>query len=100
MSDPQAQRLTQAARNVIDAREQHPGSTLATLYDPLLTPPPLLTAHAELDSIVDSLFTKRRLTTSSDRLEVLLSRYQELTADDLFSSIQAPKRKKSRTVEA
>jgi hypothetical protein len=85
MSDSQVERLTQAARNVLDVREQYPNSTLATLYDPLLTPPPLLAAHAQLDSIVDSLFTRKRLATSSDRLELLFSRYQELTSDDLFS---------------
>jgi hypothetical protein len=40
------------AQGVLDARALFPDSDLASLYDPRLTPPPLLDAHKKLDQAV------------------------------------------------
>jgi hypothetical protein len=41
---------------VLDAWEQYPTSTVATLYDPLLMPAPLVKAHQQLDRAVDRFY--------------------------------------------
>lgn len=62
-------------------RGQYPKSTLADLYDPSITPAPLLSAHAALDKVVDKAFgAKRVLKSNEERLAVLFDRYQELNA--------------------
>jgi len=76
-------RLEAAGQAVLDAREAHPGSTLADLYDPLAMPPDLRTAHRKLDAEVDALYGLKA-PTEGDRLRALLKRYEELsTADQL-----------------
>lgn len=74
-----------AAEAVLDAREAHPGSTLADLYDPLATPKDLLDAHRTLDRAV---LTAYRLPADADSTQILsklFDRYAALdSADSLF----------------
>jgi len=68
-------------QTVLDARDAHPGSSLADLYGPLSTPPDLVKAHDALDRIVDSLYApRRRFATDGDRLGVLFDRYASLVS--------------------
>lgn len=71
-------RLDEAGRRVLDARDQYPGETLAALYDPIAMPMPLRAAHAEVDRQVDRLHGMRR-GTEGQRLKALLTRYEQLT---------------------
>ena len=55
------EQLTVAALRVLDVREYHCEKTLAELYDPDLMPADLRAAHAEVDALVDSIYSKTRL---------------------------------------
>ena len=44
--------ISEAAQQVLAAREQFPAQSLASLYDPLSMPPKLVKAHAHLDTCV------------------------------------------------
>jgi hypothetical protein len=93
MNEEQKERLTKSVENILHVREAFPNETLAQLYDPLLVPRELSRAHEGLDSAVDSLYTKKRLTTSAERLEVLFARYSLMTSD-LFTPPSKSKSKK------
>lgn len=71
-------RVVTAANAVLDARNQHPTATLATLYNPTTMPPNLRKAHNTLDAAVDALYGRKTLT-DADRLTVLFAKYNALT---------------------
>jgi hypothetical protein len=87
-------RVVGAVGEVLDARKKYPESTLADLYDPLATPQDLVIAHDRLDAAVDLIYTRKHLSSESERLDILFTRYHELTAIDLFSTSPEPKRRK------
>lgn len=49
-------KIEQCAQGVLDAREAHPGKTLADLYDPDKMPADLLAAHKALDAAVEEAY--------------------------------------------
>jgi hypothetical protein len=79
-TDAQKAKLGELAQGILDARANHPGSTLADLYDPLTMPPDLRQAHDAVDRFVDRLYRKAPFETDADRVALLFKRYQELTA--------------------
>jgi hypothetical protein len=82
-NESQLGELEQAMSEVLIARDHHPKSSLADLYDPLSMPPDLRTAHRKLDAEVDALYGLKS-PTEGERLRGLLKRYEELsTADQL-----------------
>ncbi|MEV0028984.1 DNA methyltransferase [Nocardia sp. NPDC050793] len=81
-TDRQRLMITDAAAGIITARESHPGTSLAKLYDPLVMPDDLLKAHSVLDSAVDELFGNGNMTTESSRQEILFRSYVALTGQD------------------
>ena len=85
-----------AAESVLAARAAHPDSCLADLYDPLSMPVTLVKAHDRLDVVVDALYTRARMVGEGDRLNVLFTRYAELTAD-LFTDDKPKKTRKKKT---
>ncbi len=76
-SEPQRERVIDAANEMLVARANHPGSTLADLYDPLAMPSDLVRAHRQLNQVTDSLYGRGRFDEVS-RLATLLRRYQTL----------------------
>lgn len=80
LSDAVKEKLTVAALRVLDVREYHCERTLAELYDPDLMPVDLRTAHEELDTLVDSIYSKRGYETDEQRLSDLFAMYEEMTA--------------------
>ena len=48
--------IESCAQGVLNAREAHPGATLADLYDPDKMPTDLLAAHKELDAAVEAAY--------------------------------------------
>ena len=66
-----------AAKAVLKARSNHPKSTLADMYAPNRMPQDLRQAHNSLDTAVDRLYTRRRFTTELDRVEYLLTLYEQ-----------------------
>jgi hypothetical protein len=70
-----------AGQGVLDARALHPERSLADAYNPLAMDPALVKAHDKLDREVDKAFgADRKLTTERQRLEILFTRYAEMTA--------------------
>ena len=55
-TDAQRARIEQCAQAVLDARENHPGKSLADLYDPDKMPSDLLSAHKALDAAVEAAY--------------------------------------------
>ena len=78
-------KIIEAGKKVLAEREaladKHGGSvSLADLYNPLAMSPELLTAHRELDSLVDKAFgASRRCPSNIKRLEILFACYAKLT---------------------
>lgn len=80
LSDATKEKLTIAALRVLDVREYHCEWTLAELYDPDKMPDDLRAAHAEVDALVDSIYSKRGYETDEQRLSDLFGMYEEMTA--------------------
>jgi len=85
LSDASKEKLTQAAFRVLDVREYHCEKVLAELYDPNLMPADLRQAHAEVDALVDSLYSKKTYETDEQRLSDLFAMYEAMTADEQVS---------------
>jgi hypothetical protein len=89
--------ITEAAQAVLNAREAHPHSTLADLYDPLATPKDLLNAHHTLDRAVLSAYGLPADSDSTRILATLFDRYASLDSQDsLFPEVTKPVRKGSK----
>lgn len=75
--------LIAAGEGVLAARENHPGQSLADLYDPDYMPADLRAAHRELDKIADVAFgADRRLGDDDDaRLKILFDAYARMTGE-------------------
>jgi hypothetical protein len=86
--------VEQAARAVLDVRQQYSDAKLADLYDPLAMPPALVKAHAKLDRAVDRCYRAEPFATDRQRVEFLFALYEKLTAPLLPSAKQ--KRAKDR----
>lgn len=80
LSDDTKEKLAVAALRVLDVREYHCEKTLAELYDPDLMPDDLRRAHAEVDALVDSIYSKRGYETDEQRLSDLFAMYEAMTA--------------------
>jgi hypothetical protein len=84
-----------AAQAVIDSRNNHPGASLADLYDPLAMPRDLVDAHQKLDREVLAAYGLKTTSTESEILSNLFSRYSALTAD-LFTDEKPKKVRKKK----
>lgn len=82
LGDSMQDRLTVAALRVLDVREYHCERTLAELYDPDLMPDDLRLAHADVDKLVDSIYSKHGYETDEQRLSDLFALYEALTAEE------------------
>lgn len=77
-SDEQKKFIETLAEEVLLARADNIGKTLAELYDPDKMPKDLKQAHANLDDAVDKLYRPQGFNTTEERLAHLLSRYEKL----------------------
>ncbi|GAB3349530.1 DNA methyltransferase [Modestobacter lapidis] len=82
LSDSVLEQLTMAALRVLDVREYHGEKTLAELYDPSLMPADLRASHAEIDALVDSLYSGGGYEADEQRLSDLFAMYEVMTADE------------------
>ncbi len=73
-------KLRPLAQAVLDARADHPGATLARLYDPVLMPPNLRRAHQKLDRTVDRLYRRTGFRFEYERAEHLFLLYEKMLA--------------------
>jgi hypothetical protein len=79
------------AQAVLDARADHPGATLADLYDPNLMPANLRKAHRALDVAVDRLYRPAPFTSDRERVEHLFGLYERMVSGFLATPAK-PKR--------
>lgn len=92
-SDKQRVSIEIAAEEVLAARDQFPGTSLADLYDPVAMPPDLLKAHQRLDTAVDAAYGKRGLKSDAERVAFLFALYEKYTS--LLPSAAKPARRKA-----
>lgn len=78
VNDKQKQNIENLAEDVLLARADNIGKTLAELYDPDKMPKDLKQAHENLDDAVDKLYRPQGFKTTEERLAHLLSRYEKL----------------------
>ena len=74
----QREKIEALAQAVLDAREAHPTSSLADLYDPDTMPANLRKAHSALDTAVDRLYRRTPFDSDRDRVEHLFGLYEKL----------------------
>lgn len=74
--------LSNLARNILFARENHSEKTLSEMYDPDKMPEDLRNAHHELDLMVDKLYSSKPYSNDKERLTDLFKLYEEMTAED------------------
>lgn len=96
LSEAVKEKLTVAALRVLDVREYHCEQTLAELYDPDKMPQDLRDAHAVVDLLVDSIYSKRPYETDEQRLSDLFALYERMTAEE---AAKAPAKKTRRTAK-
>ncbi len=79
-TDPQKQKVEEAAQTVLDTRTKYPSSSLADLYDPVTMPPDLVKAHQALDKAVDLCYRPQAFGSELARIEYLFGLYEQYTA--------------------
>jgi hypothetical protein len=84
-TDEQKKYIESLAEEVILARADNHGKTLAELYDPEKMPKDLKTAHENLDDAVDRLYKAQGFNTTEERLAHLLSLYEKLVKSENIS---------------
>jgi N-6 DNA Methylase len=97
LDDAKKEKLNKLGQAILDARANHPQSTLADLYDPLTMPTDLRKAHEANDKAVDQLYRKEAFASDRARVEFLLARYEQITAPALALAAQKPKKVKRKT---
>ena len=93
---PDPAHIESYAQAVLDARADHPGESLAALYDPLVMPEGLRRAHANLDRAVDRLYRRSGFASELERVEHLLALYEESNTP-LSAGTGDKRRRKSST---
>lgn len=94
-TEAQKKAVEEAAQAVLDTRAKYPGSSLATLYNPLTMPPDLLKAHQTLDKAVDKCYRKEPFKDERERIEYLFGLYEKYTNGLLAQIKTKPVKKKS-----
>jgi hypothetical protein len=71
--------LTECAKNILLAREEHFPATLAELYDPEKMPDNLRHAHERNDEVFERIYIGRMFKNDTERLEKLFELYTKMT---------------------
>ncbi|MCC4508239.1 N-6 DNA methylase [Limosilactobacillus reuteri] len=79
VDDKQKQRISETAKEILDARKLYPDSSLADLYDPLTMPVELRKAHESNDKAVLKAFGLKPSATETEIVQHLFKMYEELT---------------------
>ncbi len=84
-TEEQKQRIEQTAKAILDARELYPDSSLADLYDPLVMPPELKTAHQKNDAAVMAAYGIKNgdpeYNSEAACVAFLMKRYQDIVSN-------------------
>ena len=80
-TDKQKERIEKTAQAILDARANHPGDSLADLYDPLLMPADLRKAHIENDkAVMEAYGFNWHTMKEEDCVAELMKMYQALVS--------------------
>lgn len=89
------QAVAKAGANVVAARSLYPGRSLADLYEPEALPSELVSAHAALDVVVDSIFgLPPGSITMEERQSALFQSYAVLDAGLLAAPVKTARRRR------
>ena len=75
LSELQCVQLEERALEILNAREENAGKTIAWLYDPETMPQSIARAHKDLDDVLESIFIGRPFRNDAERLEHLFKLY-------------------------
>ena len=89
-------RLETLAQAVLDARAEHPDTTLAHLYDPDLMPSNLRQAHQALDRAVDRAYRRSRFGSERERVEHLFGLYEKMRAPLMSGKKKTRRRRRAQ----
>ena len=80
-TEKQIKSIEEAVNEVLFARDNHPNSTLADLYNPTSMPFDLVKAHNDLNKVVDVAYRPQPFISKEKRMEFLFDLYEKYTAD-------------------
>lgn len=78
----QEELLTQYVFDILDARANHMGKTMAWMYDPDTMPKDLKEAHQALDEAIERCYRLQPFNSDSERLEYLFKLYEKMIAEE------------------
>lgn len=78
----QQENLNQYVFDILDARANHPGKTLAWMYDEKTMPSDLKKAHEALDEAVEKCYRLQPFNSDSERLEYLFKLYEKMISEE------------------
>ncbi len=81
----QMDELTDCAKGILMARENHFPKTIADLYDPDEMPEDLRRAHERNDEVLERIYIGRKFKNDTERLEKLFDLYTKMTAAEAKS---------------
>lgn len=82
VTDAQKKRIEQTAKAILDARDKHPDSSLADLYDDTCMPPELRRAHLLNDkAVMEAYGFLGKVFSESECVGELMKKYKELSDD-------------------
>ena len=82
INEDQKSILKQNAFAIIAARENHPGKTLAKLYNPESMPEDLKKAHEENDLAIERIYRAKPFNSDEERLEFLFKLYEQMISEE------------------
>jgi hypothetical protein len=92
LSQAQKDALEEHTWAIINAREMHPGKSIAWLYNPETMPDNLLNAHKDLDLTLETIYLGRAFKNDTERLEHLFKRYATLTQSPIEQAAKSRKK--------
>jgi hypothetical protein len=92
LSQSQKDSLEEHTWAIINAREMHPGKSIAWLYNPETMPDNLLKAHKDLDLTLETIYIGRAFKNDTERLEHLFKRYATLIQSPIEQAAKSRKK--------
>lgn len=99
INEDQKNILKRNAFEIIGARENHPGKTLADLYNPESMPEDLKAAHEANNLAIEKLYRAKPFSSDEERLEFLFKLYEQMIKEerDKETFFEAQKKSGRRT---
>ncbi|MBD3863264.1 class I SAM-dependent DNA methyltransferase [Olleya marilimosa] len=97
INSKQEELLSQYVFDVLDARAEHTGKTMAWLYNKDTMPKSLKQAHKNLDEAIEKCYRLQEFKSDTERLEYLFKLYETMVKKDtLFAKQKKTRKTKSK----